>query len=115
LLSRHGSSNIFERLLMAALLAGVFFVSAGAIAYLAVRGRTVKVPNVVGKEQATAREQLDEAGLRLEIKNQAYNDSAPVNTISDQSPSAGMTVKTGQIVRVSVSLGAAPATQNAQK
>lgn len=115
MLSRLGSSNIFERLLMAALLAGVFFVSAGTIAYFAVRGRTVKVPNVVGKMEGTAREALDDVGLRMEVKSQAHNDKAPVNTISDQSPSAGSTVKTGQIVRVSVSLGAAPATQNAQK
>jgi beta-lactam-binding protein with PASTA domain len=115
LLSRHGSSNIFERLLIAALLAGVFFASAGTIAYLAVRGRTVKVPNVVGKVEGTAREELDDAGLRMIVKSPAYNDKAPVNTISDQSPSAGTIVKTGQIVRVSVSLGAAPATQNAQK
>ena len=115
MLSRHGSSNIFERLLMAALLAGVFCVSAGTIAYLAVRGRTIKVPNVVGKTEAAAREQLDDAGLRMDVKSQAYSDKTPANAISDQSPSAGMTVKTGQIVRVSVSLGAAPATQNAQK
>ena len=79
------------------------------------RGRTVKVPNVLGKSEGTAREALDDAGLRMEVKSPAYNDKAPVSTISDQSPSAGTTVKTGQIVRVSVSLGAAPATQNAQK
>lgn len=83
--------------------------------YLAVRGRTVEVPNVVGKSEAAAREELDEAGLRMDFKSKTHNDKAPANTISDQSPSAGTTVKTGQIVRVSVSLGPAPAGQNAQK
>ncbi|MCG3159540.1 MAG: hypothetical protein JMDDDDMK_00529 [Acidobacteria bacterium] len=91
---------------MAALLASVFFLSAGTITYLAVRGRTVEVPNVVGKSKEAAREELDDAGLRMDVKSSAYNDKAPANTISDQSPSAGTTVKTGQIVRVSLSLGA---------
>lgn len=100
---------------MAALLAGVFFLSAGTIAYLAVRGRTVEVPNVVGKSKDAAREELDDAGLRMDVKSQAYSDKMPANTVSDQSPSAGTTVKTGQIVRVSVSLGADPVRQNTQK
>jgi serine/threonine-protein kinase len=106
---------IFKSLLVAALLAGVFFMSAGIITYLAVRGRTVAVPNVIGKSEETAREQLDGAGLRMEVKNRVYNDKAPANTVSDQSPSAGMVIKTGQIVRVSVSSSAAPVGQNAQK
>lgn len=104
--SRHGSSNIFRRLLMAALLAGVFFLSAGTITYLAVRGRTVEVPNVVGKSEEAARAELDDAGLRMNVKSEAHNDRLPANTVSDQSPSAGTTVKTGQIVRVSLSRGA---------
>ena len=107
MLSRHGSSNIFKRLLMAALLVGVFFLSAGTITYLAVRGRTVEVPNVVGKSEEAGREELDDAGLRMDVKK-AYSDKAPAGAISDQSPSAGTIVKTGQIVRVSVSLGAPP-------
>lgn len=113
MLSRHGSSNIFRRLLMAALLAGVFFLSAGTITYLAVRGRTVEVPNVVGKSEEAAREELDDAGLRMDVKSQAYNDRLPAKTVSDQSPSAGTTVKTGQIVRVSLSLGAPSPTPRA--
>jgi beta-lactam-binding protein with PASTA domain len=112
LLSRHGLSNIFKSLLVAALLVGVFFVGAGTITYLAVRGRTVEVPNVVGKSKEAARQELDEAGLRMDVKN---NDKAPTGSVSDQSPSAGTIVKTGQIVRVSLSPGAAPAGQKPQK
>src|SRR6266511_14260 len=91
LLSRSGSSNIFKSLLTVALLAVVFIFGAGVITYLAVRGRTVAVPNVVGKLKAAA------------------------GAVTDQSPSAGTIVKTGQIVRVGISRGAAPAGQNAQK
>jgi serine/threonine-protein kinase len=113
--SRNGLSNIFKSLLTVALLAGVFLFGAGAITYLAVRGRTVAVPNVVGKSKEAAREEFDEAGLRMGVKSEAYNDKTPAGDVTDQSPSPGTIVKTGQIVRVSISRGASPSGQNAQK
>ncbi|HEY6403482.1 MAG TPA: PASTA domain-containing protein [Blastocatellia bacterium] len=115
MLSRKDLSDTLKSLLTLALLAGVFFIGAGVITYLAVRGRTIAVPNVVGKSQKAAKEAFDEAGLRMEFKSPAYNDRAPADTVTDQSPTAGTIVKTGQIVRVSLSLGAAPVGQNAQK
>jgi len=115
LLSRNDLSDTFKSLLTIGLLAVAFFVGAGVITYLAVRGRTVAVPNVVGKSKEEAREVVDEAGLRMEFKSSAHNAKAPAGDVTDQSPSAGTIVKTGQIVRVSISLGAAPAGQNAQK
>jgi serine/threonine-protein kinase len=115
LLSQSSSSNIFKSLLTVALLAVVFIFGAGVITYLAVRGRTVAVPNVVGKSKEAAREEFDEAGLRMDVKSEAPNDKAPAGVVTDQSPSAGTIVKTGQIVRVGISRGAAPAGQNAQK
>jgi eukaryotic-like serine/threonine-protein kinase len=115
LLSRSSSRNIIISLLTIALLALVFLFGAGAITYLAVRGRTVAVPNVVGKSKEAAREVFDDAGLRMNVKSEAYNEKTPAGAVTDQSPSAGTIVKTGQIVRVSISRGAAPAGQNAQK
>jgi beta-lactam-binding protein with PASTA domain len=115
LLSQSVSSNIFKSLLTVALLALVFFFGAGLITYLAVRGRTVAVPNVVGKSKEAAREEFDEAGLRMGVKSETYNDKTPAGVVTDQSPSAVTIVKTGQIVRVGISRGAAPAGQNAQK
>jgi serine/threonine-protein kinase len=115
LLSQSSSSNIFKSLLTVALLAVVFIFGAGVITYLAVRGRTVAVPNVVGKSKEAAREEFDDAGLRMDVKSEAPNDKVPAGSVTDQSPSAGTIVKTGQIVRVGISRGAAPAGQNAQK
>jgi eukaryotic-like serine/threonine-protein kinase len=115
LLSRDGSSNIFKSLLTIALLVVSFIFGAGIITYLAVRGRTVAVPNVVGKSKEAAKEVFDEAGLRMGVKSEAYNDRTPAGAVTDQSPSAGTIVKTGQLVRVSISRGATPAGQNAQK
>jgi beta-lactam-binding protein with PASTA domain len=101
---------------MVALLACVFFISAGIVTYLSVRGRRVEVPNVLGKYEDEAEKEIDAAGLRMQIKSRAHDNKWPVNTISDQSPVAGSIVKTGQIVRVSLSLGSetSPA-QSAQK
>ncbi len=115
MLSRPGSSIIFKRLLMAALLAGVFFASAGLVTYLTVRGRTAEVPNLIGKYEEEAASLLDEAGLILRVKGRAHHDKWPLNTIYDQSPSPGTIVKTGQIVRVSLSLGTGSPAQTAQK
>jgi beta-lactam-binding protein with PASTA domain len=115
LLSQGGLSNIFKSLLLAVLLVAVYLAGAGIITYLAVRGRTVEVPNVVGKSKEVARQELDEAGLRMDVKSEAHNDKAPAGAVSDQSPSAGTIVKTGQIVRVNVSIGATPVGQNPQK
>jgi len=115
LLSKSSFRNIIISLLTIALLAFVFLFGAGAITYLAVRGRTVAVPNVVGKSREAAREVFDEAGLRMDVKSEAYNEKTPAGVVTDQTPSAGTIVKTGQIVRVGLSRGAAPAGQNAQK
>jgi eukaryotic-like serine/threonine-protein kinase len=114
LLSQKGLSDTLKGLLTLALLAVAFLIGAGAITYLAVRGRHVAVPNVVGKSKEEARKEFDEAGLRMAVKSAAYDDKAPAGDVIDQLPAAGMIIKTGQIVRISLSLGAQPR-QNAQK
>lgn len=76
--------------------------------YLALRGRTVEVPNVVGKSEEAAAEELEDYGLRMQIKSRTQNDKVPPNVVSDQEPAAGTIVKTGQLVRVGLSLGAPP-------
>ena len=103
-----GSQNfliILRRLLVIGCLAAVFCFSAGAVMYMVLRGRTVEVPNVVGKSERDAEEALSEYGLRMQVRR--INDAnVPVNAVSVQSPAPGATVKTGQLVRVSVSQGA---------
>jgi len=95
-------------LLTVALLLIVFAFSAGAIMYLALRGRTVEVPNVVGKTEEAAADELEDSGLRMQIKSRAHNEKVPLNVVSDQEPAPGTIVKTGQLVRVGLSLGAPP-------
>lgn len=107
--------HLVQRLLTVALLLGVFTLSAGAIMFLAWRGRTVYVPNVLGKTEEQAVEELEDAGLRLQHKGRTHSDQIPRDAVCDQSPAAGAVVKTGQIVRVSLSMGAPPGETKPEK
>lgn len=100
---------ILRRLLTVLLLASVFLVSSGLVLYYALRGRTVQVPNVVGKAEADASDELEDYGLRMAVRGRAHNEQIPANAVSEQIPAAGTVVKTGQQVRVTLSLGAPPA------
>ncbi len=85
-----------------------FFLSAGLVMYFALRGREVQVPNLIGKSEQEAAEILENEGLRMRVRFRAHDDKIQANAVSEQSPSPGTTVKTGQIVRVSLSLGPLP-------
>jgi beta-lactam-binding protein with PASTA domain len=98
---------VLKRLMTVALLAFIFCFSLIIVTCFALRGRTVEVPNLVGKSKVEAEKELDEAGLRIKIigitDQTKIPDGAP---ISVQTPAPGTTVKTGQQVRVSFNLGA---------
>jgi beta-lactam-binding protein with PASTA domain len=97
---------VLKRLLTVALLAGIFSFSLITVTCFALRGRTVEVPNLIGKSRVEAEKELDEAGLRIKIIGIPDRTEIPPGApISDQLPAAGTTVKTGQQVRVSFKLG----------
>jgi beta-lactam-binding protein with PASTA domain len=89
------------------LLALIFLGSAFLVMYLTLRGRSVEVPDVTGKTESEA---MDVAGLRMKVTGRAASPRFEANLVSDQSPSVGTVVKTGQIVRVNVSTGLATPT-----
>lgn len=113
--SQTGSNPVLGRLLLAGLLLGVFCLGAGGVIYFALRGRAVSVPNVIGMTEEKAAEELDDAGLRMAVRSRIYDKKIPVNSVCDQYPVAGTTVKTGQLVRVSLSLGAELQNQSAAR
>ena len=96
---------VFKRLLRLGILAGVFGLSATFVMYFALRGRTVEVPDVVGKTESDAEEVLDDFGLRMQIRTRVHSDRYPERSVTDQVPAPGTAVKTGQLVRVTLSLG----------
>jgi serine/threonine-protein kinase len=104
--SRIGVFHILRSLVTLVSLIGAFLVSAGLVIYFAYGGREVTVPELVGKSQAEAEKELSGYGLRLRITHGAPSARVAADLISEQTPVAGATVKTGQSVRVIISTGA---------
>ncbi len=108
MVSRLATRPVLKRILTVALVAGVFSLSALGVMYASLRGRTVKVPDVVRMGEAQAQDELADSGLIMQVKSRTHHPQIPAQAVCDQSPAAGTTVKTGQLVRVTLSLGAPP-------
>ncbi|MGI8555367.1 MAG: PASTA domain-containing protein [Pyrinomonadaceae bacterium] len=87
------------KLLIVVALAGTFLVGAISVFYLSLRGDAVKVPEVVGKDFYASENEMAALGLKLKKRATRYSQEKP-NTVLEQLPKAGETVKTGQIISV---------------
>ena len=87
------------------IVAAAFFISAGMVVYLSLRGREVKVPDLIGKSEGDAEKLLGTEGLRLKVRTRTAAEKIQANLISEQLPNGGVTVKAGQVVTVTVSTG----------
>ena len=98
----------FEKLLRVTLLvfilASAGFLSAIMAVRIAIRGRIVSVPNVVGQPADKAQLILAAKGLQLRVADRVYS-TQPMNSVVRQSPSAGESVKVPQDDQVVLSLG----------
>lgn len=92
-------ASAFGKLFTVTALAGTFLVGAVGVVYMSLQGEELKVPEMVGKDFAESEKEL--AGLGLLIKKRAdrFSTEKP-NTILEQLPKAGETVKTGQRILV---------------
>jgi serine/threonine-protein kinase len=63
------------------------------------------VPNVVGRDLYKALEELSSVGCGLKKESEEFNQNVPEGIIFRQDPSAGMNVKEGKVVKVSISKG----------
>jgi beta-lactam-binding protein with PASTA domain len=90
------------KLVLVAVLAGTFLAGMIGVVFLSLRGEEVKVPEVVGKDFSESEKEI--AGLGLKIKRRAtrYSQEKP-NTVLEQLPKPGETVKTGQTILVVLS------------
>lgn len=87
------------KLVALAVLAGVFLFGMAGVVYMSLQGSEIKVPEVTGKTLSESETEL--ASLGLKIKKRADRVSTePPNTIIEQMPKAGETVKTGQMILV---------------
>lgn len=98
---RTGFSAIGKLLVIVLLLAAFLGGMAGAV-YMSLSGREVRVPEITGKDFRESETEL--ASLGLKIKKRADRvSSEKMNTVLEQLPKAGETVKTGQMILVVVS------------
>jgi eukaryotic-like serine/threonine-protein kinase len=86
------------------ILASAAFLSAITAMRIAIHGREVAMPNLVGKNVAEASQALRSKGLILRVADRVYSD-VPINQVVRQTPSPGMQMKVSQQAHVVLSLG----------
>lgn len=91
-------------ILLVFILASAAFLSAITAMRIAIHGREVTMPNLVGKNVAEANGMLVSRGLVLRVADHIYSD-LPINIVVRQSPPPGMLMKVSQQAHVVLSLG----------
>jgi serine/threonine-protein kinase len=86
------------------ILASAAFLSAITAMRIAIHGREVTMPNLVGKNVAEASQSLQSRGLVLRVADRIYSDQ-PINVVVRQTPPAGLLMKVSQQAHVVLSLG----------
>lgn len=97
--------QIFHVLLLALVMMLVALVSALTAMRLAIHGREVAIPKLVGMTVSEAEHAVSVAGLEITIERQFYSPDIPEGRIMTQMPPAGTKVRRGWMVRVAQSLG----------
>lgn len=90
------------KLLVVAVLAGAFLAGLIGVVFLSLRGEEVKVPEVVGRDFNESEKEIASLGLKLKRRATRYSQEKP-NTVLEQLPKPGETVKTGQTILVVLS------------
>jgi serine/threonine-protein kinase len=90
--------------LLVFILASAAFLSAITAMRIAIHGREVTMPNLVGKNVSEASGALRSHGLVLRVADRIYSE-LPINVVVRQSPPPGMLMKVSQQAHVVLSLG----------
>ena len=89
----------FGILIIVIVLAGTFVVGMVGVVYMSLQGQEMKVPDIAGKDFVESEKELTAMGLRIKKRADRYSTEKP-NTVLEQLPKAGDTVKTGQMILV---------------
>ena len=87
--SRSAGTSLLKRGIVVTMLLLLFGLSAFVVIYFSLRGRTVKVPNVVMMRESVAPDELEGEGLIMQVSGRAPHPEIPAGSVSDQSPAAG--------------------------
>ena len=97
--------SFFRFLLLGLILATVALISALTSMRLAIHGRQMAVPSLVGLSPEEATRRADESGLRVEVEQKYYSPNVPAGKIVSQAPEPGAQVRRGWRVLIAESLG----------
>jgi eukaryotic-like serine/threonine-protein kinase len=97
--------QFFRMLLLALVLMTVALISALTAMQLAIHGREVTIPKLVGMSPAEAERAGAASGLQVVIERQFYSPDVPEGKIMTQMPPPGTKVRRGWSIRVAQSLG----------
>jgi beta-lactam-binding protein with PASTA domain len=101
---REKLESLGQTALLVFILASAAFLSAITAMRIAIHGREVIMPNLVGKNVSEANGMLRSRGLVLRVADRVYSDQ-PINLVVRQTPSAGLLMKQSQQAHVVLSLG----------
>lgn len=104
------STSALGKLIIVILLAATFLAGMVSVVYLSLQGEEIKVPEIVGKNFAETEKELASLGLRIKKRADRYSEEQP-NTILEQLPKPGDTVKTGQMILVVTSKATSDGTE----
>ena len=96
--------SLSRMVLLVFILAAAAFLSAITAMRIAIHGREVTMPNLVGENVAQASQLLQSRGLVLRVADRIYTD-LPINVVVRQTPPAGLLMKVSQQAHVVLSLG----------
>jgi eukaryotic-like serine/threonine-protein kinase len=101
---RERLETLTQRALLVFILASAAFLSAITAMRIAIHGREVTMPNLVGKTVVEANGMLRSRGLVLRVADRVYSEQ-PINVVVRQTPPAGLLMKVAQQAHVVLSLG----------
>ncbi len=87
-----------------ALLLAAFAVGMAGVVYRSLQGSEIKVPEITGKNYIDSEHELVALGLKIKKRADRVSPEPP-NTVIEQLPKPGETVKTGQMIYVVTSKG----------
>jgi beta-lactam-binding protein with PASTA domain len=97
--------QFFRLLLLALVLMAVALISALTAMQLAIHGREVTIPRLVGMTPFEAERAVSNSGLQVAIERQFYSPDIPEGRIMTQMPAPAAKVRRGWMIRVAQSLG----------
>jgi len=97
-LFKAGASAVGKLISLGVLLI-VFLGGMVTVVYYSLQGREIKVPEITGKSFVESETELASLGLKIKKRADRVSTEAP-NTIIEQLPKPGETVKTGQMILV---------------